>query len=76
MNTAPENHYLIHVYKDKDHLIYLYSINHQAKNRKQAVKVMKDSMCKDLVEGKYYFYVVTEQRNQVIDYAPNIETTE
>ena len=75
MNTTPTNRYLIDVFLDKDHNLYLYGIPNQAKNRKGAVKVMKDAMCKDLVNGKYYFYMVTEQRNTIIDYAPNHETT-
>jgi hypothetical protein len=61
---------------DKDHLVYLHGVQHKATNRKGAVKAMKDAMCKDLVEGKYYFYVVTEQRNTIIDFAPNHETTD
>jgi hypothetical protein len=75
MNTAPTKYYLIHVYGDKDHKQHLYSIHNELKNRKGAVKVMRDAMCKDLVEGKYYFYVVVEQTNKIIDYAPNNETT-
>ena len=71
MNTAPTNHYLIHVYMDKDHKRYLYGIPNQSTTRKAAVKVMKEEMHKDLVEGRYYFYIVTEQRNTIIDYAPN-----
>jgi hypothetical protein len=76
MNTSPNNNYLIHVYMDKDHKRYLYGIPNQAKNRKQAVKIMREEMHKDLVRGTYYFYVVTEQRNTIIDFAPNHETTD
>ena len=75
MNTAPTKYYLIHVYGDKDHKQHLYSIHNEIKNRKTAVKTMQDQMHKDLVLGKYYFYVVIEQVNKVIDYAPNHETT-
>jgi len=76
MNTAPTKHYLIHVYIDKDCKRYLYGIPNQSKNRKEAVKAMRDWMHKDLVNGKYYFYVVMEQTMKVIDFAPNTDTTQ
>ena len=75
MNTAPTKHYLIHVYMDKDCKRYLCGISNQAKNRKEAIKIMRNEMGKDLTHGRYYFYVVTEQTMKVIDYAPNTEIT-
>ncbi len=75
MNTAPTKHYLIHVYKDKECLKYLWGIPNQAKSRKEAVKIMRNEMTKDLTTGKYFFYVVTEQTMKVIDFAPNTDTT-
>jgi hypothetical protein len=76
MNTAPTKYYLIHVYGDKEHKQHIQSIHNGLKNRKSAVKVMRDQMHKDLVSGKYYFYVVVEQTNKIIDFAPNHETTD
>jgi hypothetical protein len=76
MNTAPTNHYLLHVYEDKDHKVFIKCPPLRSNNRKQAIKKMREYMHEDLVNGKYYFYVVTEQRNTIIDYAPNHETTD
>jgi hypothetical protein len=75
MNTAPTKNYLIHVYEDKECLKYLCGIPNQAKNRKEAVRIMKNEMAKDLTAGNYFFYVVTEQTMKVIDFAPNTDTT-
>lgn len=76
MNTAPTKHYLIHVYKDNEHMKFLWGIPNQAKSRKEAVRIMRNEMGKDLTAGRYLFYVVTEQTMKVIDFAPNADTTE
>lgn len=75
MNTAPTKRYIIHVYRDNDCKRYLWGIPNKAKNRKEAVRIMKNEMAKDLTEGNYFFYVVTEQIMKVIDFAPNTDTT-
>jgi hypothetical protein len=68
MNTAPSKHYLIDVYHDMEFKKYLYGIPNKAKNRKQAIKIMNDEKHKDLTQGRYFFYLVTEQKNTIIDY--------
>jgi hypothetical protein len=37
---------------------------------------MREYMHEDLVKGLYYFYVVIEQTNKIIEFAPNHETTD
>ena len=75
MNTAPTKYYLLHVYEDKDHNVFLKCPPLRSTTRKQAVKKMREYMHEDLVKGLYYFYVVIEQTMKVIEYAPNNETT-
>lgn len=68
MNSAPTKHYLIHAYEDGDFKKYLHSIPNQAKDRKQAIRIMNEAKHKDLTQGRYYFYLVTEQKNTIIEY--------
>jgi hypothetical protein len=62
-----EKAYFIHSFADSKfkHEVMRYDCN--AKNRKAAMKKMIQIKCDDLVKGNYYFYVVIEQKNYIVE---------